>query len=82
MKKVDDQLTIIVDGNRFTDTTKLTMYSNGMEMAMPAPSGLIEALNANPKIVHAKIGEKLGGFDFSDGTGFNSANATAQSSCS
>ena len=82
MKKVEDQLLIIVDGKRFTEATKLTMYSNGLEMAMFAPPGLVEALNSNPKSVVAKVGEKLGGFDFSDGTGFASANAAAKNSCS
>ena len=81
IKKTSDQLTLIVDGRRFTDTTKLTMYSNGMEMAMFAPAGLVEALAQRPKSVVARLGEGLGGFDFSDGTGFQSANSTAAANC-
>ena len=81
VKKASDQLIIIVNGKQFTDTTKLTMYSNGMELAMFAPSGLVEALAQNPKSVVAKIGEGLGGFDFSDGTGFRAANSVAAANC-
>jgi len=82
VKKTADQLTLIVDGKRFTDTTKVTMYSNGWEFAMFAPKGLVEALSQKPKSVVAKIGGGLGGFDFSDGTGFQSANAAAAANCS
>lgn len=81
VKKTSDQLTIVVDGKRFTDTTKLTMYSNGIELAMFAPSGLVEALAQNPKSVVAKLGEGLGGFDFSDGAGFQKANLAAAANC-
>ena len=82
VKKTADQLTLIVDGKRFTDTTKVTMYSNGMELAMFAPPGLVDALAQNPKSVVARLGEGLGGFDFSDGTGFLSANTAAAANCS
>jgi hypothetical protein len=82
VKKTADQLILIVDGRRFTDTTQLTIYSNGMELAMFAPQGLVDALSQKPKSVIAKIGEGLGGFDFSDGTGFQSANAAAAANCS
>ena len=82
VKKTADQLILIVDGKRFTDTTKVTMYSNGMELAMFAPPGLLDALAQNPKSVIARVGEELGGFDFSDGTGFRSANTAAAANCS
>ena len=76
----DDQLSIIVDGKVFTAETKFNLYSNGMELAMIAPSGLVAALAA-PHSVIARFGSQRGGFDFSDGRGFSAANSTALASC-
>jgi len=81
-RKRKDQLSINVDGRQFTAETKITKYVSGMEFAMFAPGGLIEALKSNPKTLQARIGAGMGGFDFSDGTGFNAANADAQKNCS
>ncbi len=76
-----DQLSIEVDGRRFYGETKVTMYTNAMELAMFAPDGLIDALRSDPRTVIARLGEGLGGFDFSDGKGFARANAAAQAAC-
>lgn len=81
LKNGDDQLSIVIDGKVFTGVTKLTMYSNGMELAMFAPSGLVEALGKQPTSVVARLGKGLGGFDFSDGIGFANANAAAHAKC-
>ncbi len=43
-RKREDQLLIVIDGRVFTDETKVTMYSNAMELAMSAPPGLIDAM--------------------------------------
>ena len=81
-QKREDQLSIIIDGRTFTDETKVTLYSNAVELAMFAPSGLVEALKSQPKSVIARMGPGFGGFDFSDGTGFSRANAAAVANCS
>ena len=47
-RKREDQLSIVVDGRVFTAETKVTMYSNAMELAMFAPPGFIEAMNKPP----------------------------------
>jgi hypothetical protein len=65
-KRRGDQLSIIVDGKVFTSETKVNLYSNGMELVMFAPSGLVDALGA-PRSVIERFGSQLGGFDFSDG---------------
>jgi hypothetical protein len=81
-KAPKNQLHIVVDDRAFNAETKLTTYSNGMELAMFAPSGLIEALERNPRTVIARLGRDHGGFDFSDGRGFAAANAAAKRNCS
>lgn len=81
-RKREEQLSINVDGRIFTAETKITKYSNAMELAMLAPPGLINAMRARPRTVHARLGTGMGGFDFSDGTGFTAANAAAQANCS
>lgn len=80
-RKREDQLSIVIDGRVFTDETKVTMYSNAMELAMFAPAGLIDAMKKQPVSVVARLGSGLGGFDFSDGKGFAAANAVAAANC-
>lgn len=80
-KKRADLLSIEIDGRSFSGETKQTIYSNAMELAMIAPVGLVEALNKQPTTVIARLGEGLGGFDFSDGKGFSTANAAASANC-
>lgn len=80
-KKPNDQLSIVVDGRTFTAETKVTMYSNAMELAMFAPVALIDALARSPKSVVARLGAGLGGFDFSDAQGFAVANDAARKAC-
>lgn len=80
--KREEQLSIVIDGRTFTDETKVTEYSNAMELAMFAPPGLIDAMKGQPKSIVARMGSGLGGFDFSDGTGFSQANAAALANCS
>lgn len=81
LKKRDDQLSIVIDGQTFSGETKMTMYSNGMELAMFAPPGLVEALAKQPTSVVARLGAGLRGFDFSDGLGFADANAAVYAKC-
>ena len=81
-RKRDEQLSIEIDGKKFTGETKVTMYSNAMELAMVAPPGLVQALSGQPSSILARLGAGMGGFDFSDGTGFVAANAAAAASCS
>lgn len=81
VKKRKDQLSIVVDGRVFSGETKLTIYSNGMELAMFAPAGLVEAMSKQPTSVVARLGTGLGSFDFSDGRGFSAANAAAYAKC-
>lgn len=81
-KNPKDQLHIIVDGRVFRSETKITMYTNGIEMAMFAPKGLIEAMEKNPSSVIARVGSDMGGFDFSGATGFSAANSSARKNCS
>lgn len=80
--KREDQLSIVVDGKVFMSETKITKYSNGMELAMLAPIGLIDALKNQPSSVVARLGAGLGGFDFSHTKGFAAANASATANCS
>lgn len=75
-----DQLSIVVDGKVFTAETKFNQYSNGMELAMIAPGGLVEALSVARSVI-ARFGSQRGGFDFSDGRGFSAANSTALANC-
>ena len=77
----EDQLSIVIDGRVFTDETKVTMYSNAMELARFAPPGLIDAMKKQPISVVARLGSGLGGFDFSDGGGGATANAVAAANC-
>ncbi|MEO8442162.1 MAG: hypothetical protein ABI547_06710 [Betaproteobacteria bacterium] len=80
--KRDDQLSITVDGSVFTAETKATLYTNGWEFAIFAPLGLVGALKkARSVIARPGSGMGVGGFDFSDGTGFEAANATALANC-
>lgn len=81
-KKAADQLHVLVDGKEFTGETKTTFYSNGVERAMFAQHGLVEALKQRPRSVQVRLGAGLGEFDFSDGTGFQAANAAASANCS
>lgn len=76
----DDQLSIIVDGKVFTAESVLNIYTNGMEMAMLAPHGLVDALVA-PRSVIARFGSQRGGLDFPVGTNFSAANLTALAGC-
>lgn len=80
-RKSEDQLSISVDGRMFTAETKVTIYSNGMELAMFAPPGFIESMNQQPHSVVARLGATGGSFDFSSGTGFSAANKVAASNC-
>jgi hypothetical protein len=80
-RKREDQLSIVIDGRVFTDETKVTMYSNAMELAMFAPPGFIEAMKKPPSSVIVRVGAGLGGFDFSDGRDFAAANAAAATNC-
>jgi len=80
--KREDQLSIVVDGKAFTNETKVTKYSNGMELAMFAPPGLIDALKSQPSSVIARLGAGLSGFDFSGAQGFSAASASALAACS
>jgi hypothetical protein len=82
LRKRENQLTVQIDSHSFTDESKLTKYSNGIELAMFAPPGLINAMNRTPSSVIAKMGSASGGFDFSDGKGFTAANASAAANCS
>jgi hypothetical protein len=81
-KKRDDQLSIVVDGRVFSAETKLIKYVNGLELAMLAPIGLVQALSKQPTAVIARLGAGMGGFDFSWGKGFSAANAAASANCS
>lgn len=80
-RKPEDQLSIEVDGRVFTAETNVTIYSNAMELAMFAPTGLIDAMKKQPASIVARLGSGLGGFDFSDGKGFAAANAVAAANC-
>lgn len=76
-----DQLSITVDGSTFTGETKGTIYANGVELAMFAPSGLIGVLkNARTVIARSEL-LSVGGFDFSGSKDFGEANAAALANC-
>jgi hypothetical protein len=80
-KKRGDLLEIVIDGKKFSGETKQTTYANGMELAMFAPIGLVDALKNQPTTVVAQFGEGLGGVNFSYNKGFSTAIASATAAC-
>lgn len=76
-----DQLSITVDGSTFTNETKGTIYANGLELAMFAPSGLVGALkNARTVVARSEL-LSVGGFDFSGSKNFETSNSAALANC-
>ena len=79
-KSLKNQLVVKVDGKEYTAETKMTEYTNGVELAMRSPDGLIEALSAPSSLFEARIG-KLVLFEPTKATSFAGANAKAKSNC-
>lgn len=80
-KKSSKQLQITVDGNMYTNETKVTKYANGFEYSMFAPHGLIKAMDGSPKSINVRLGEVIDHIDFSGLYGFAQANQKAIDKC-
>jgi hypothetical protein len=79
-KSKKNQLVVTVGSKEFTDETKLTKYSNGMELAMRGNQDLVESLKNQSSPFSATIGTlKL--IDFAKASGFEAANAQAKGNC-
>lgn len=68
-----------VDSRTFTGPGKITFYTNGMEQALFAPAGLVEAMRTAKTLI-ARPGEPVKGIAFPV-DGFASAEASARASC-
>ena len=79
-KSKKNQLVITVGAREFSDETKLTEYSNGMELAMRGSQDLVDALSNAQSSFSAKIGS-LSILNFSKASGFESANRVAKLNC-
>ena len=79
-KSLKSQLIVRVDGKDFTTETKMTEYSNGVELAMRSPDGLIEALSSPNSLFTAYIG-KTTTFEPTKANSISAANAKAKSNC-
>lgn len=79
-KSRKNQLVVKVNGQEFTADTKLTEYANGMELAMYASNGLIQALSSNSASFSAYIGSTTI-LEFEKANSFTSANSAARSNC-
>jgi hypothetical protein len=81
-KSEKNQMVIYVDGRKFTTETKQTEYTNGIENAMFAPSGLIEALSVGRNVtVGFGSGRKPDLFTLTSSTGFSDAYKKAKLAC-
>lgn len=80
-KKSNHQLHITVDGVTYTNETKATKYTNGVEYAMFAPPGLIKAMEGSPKSINVRLGEVIDNIDLSGTYGFAQANQKAVYNC-
>ncbi len=80
--KTNKQLQIKIDGAMFTNTTKVTKYTNGFEYSMNAPPGFIKAMENNPSSILVRLGEVIDNIDFSGAYGFSVANNRAKDNCS
>ena len=79
-KSLKSQLIVRVDGKEFTAETKMTEYSNGVELAMRSPDGLIEALSSPSGLFTAYIGKSTT-FEPTKANAFSAANAKAKANC-
>jgi hypothetical protein len=79
-KSKKNQLVVTVGSREFTDETKLTKYSNGMELAMRGSQDLIESLKNQNSPFSATIGT-MKMLEFSKASGFEVANRQARANC-
>lgn len=79
-KSKKNQLVITVGAKEFTNETKLTEYTNGMELAMRGSLELVDALSNSNIPFSAKIGT-LTVINFSGASGFEVANRQAKMNC-
>ena len=79
-KSKKNQLIITVDKREFTDETKMTTYTNGMELAMRGSPELIDALSNANNSFYARIGTTTM-LNFSKASGFELANRQARINC-
>ena len=79
-KSAKNQLIVSVGGREFTDQTKFTTYTNGMELAMKVPERLLDALD-NP---HTQVSARIGAttiVSLESAKNFYSANRSARMAC-
>lgn len=79
-KSKKNQLVITVNGKDFSNETKMTEYTSGMELAMHGENSLINALSDPTASFSARIG-KTTILDFSSASGFKQANQFAKANC-
>ena len=79
-KSKKNQLIVTADSKVFSDETKLTEYTNGMEMAMRGSQELVNALSNNNTPLSARVGSTVI-LDFSSASGFEIANRRAKANC-
>jgi len=79
-KSKKNQLIVTVDTKEFTGETKLTQYTNGMELAMRGSQDLIDALSNKNSSFSARVGETTI-LNFSNASGFESSNRKAKINC-
>lgn len=81
-KSEKGQLVVFVDGVPYTAPTKQTEYTNGVETAMFAPYGLLDAL-LKGRNISVRLGGSTGPdyLNFSNVTGFETAVNQAKLNC-
>jgi len=79
-KSKKNQLIVTVGSQEFTNETKLTEYTNGVELAMRWSQDFVDALANKNTPFSAKVGTtKI--LEFSKASGFDLANRQAKVNC-
>jgi hypothetical protein len=79
-KSRKNQLVVGVGPKEHTNETKMTEYTNGIELAMLGTRELIDSLSDNNQRIYARVGE-LELVSFSRVANFNSASRQAKANC-
>jgi len=80
-KSKKNQMIVVVSGSEFTSETKMTKYTNGIELAMMGGQNLVSALSNPRSPFVVKIGDTVL-MKFDSAENFPSANSLALARCS